>query len=1475
MLLSGTRFFRTRFLILICCLFYFSSNSSAQINADFSTNVAGGCSPLAVSFINNTIGASTGATYYWDFGNGNSSTQQSPSAIFLDEKNYTVTLTVKDGSQVSIKSKDITVSAPPIFDFTPSSIKGCLPLTINFSSSVSSGNANNYTWDFGDGNVLQNGGSNTQHTYTVPQKAPVSLTVSNIYGCSKTVTKQNLIEILPAITASFSSDKTILCRVTDAVQFTNSSTGPGTLSYIWDFGDGTTSILKTPSHKFNTKGIYTVKLTVLSSEGCTISSTQNGYINVASFSSDFAVPVLNCSQNQIYFNNTSSPYPASSEWYVDGILESNYQSNFSRYFANAGNYKIELKNKFDQCRDSVLKTVIINQTPNPDGFISETTNACGAPALYNFKDTTAGVSSWAWDFNYNNYYTFNPTSTLKAPSYTFTSNGSYNVGLKVTTPEGCSAITSKYIAVLAPNVQVTSSGTAPVCGPYSLTFSSVIYPSTETITQFNWDFGDGTTSTSPQPTHLFSNPGSYGVRLTYTTSSGCTGNASYGSVNVYGMPVANFTANATTICGNTFVTFTALPQALNVSYQWDFGDGPDYSYNTNVISHQYTKDTVYTVRLIVYNPGGCRDTMTRVDYIKVLPPFPIITGVTNTCDGDRGLVKFSQASKKAINYTWYFGDGTSTSLSTDQPEITHHYSATGNYKTVLATTNGQCTTRDSINTYVLLKQNPLLSATVGNICENATVPITITNMEQNPYGNAYGYVFEKIQYNDLTPYQGYINSPNQNYYWNTAFSGTLNGFEKGKTGLRIISRSSVFYCSDTTNFIPLSIIGSHAGFQVITPDICFKLPVVFKDTSTTNSTIVSWQWNFGDGNTQTYTTGGIVKHTYANPGNYSVVLTITDASGCNSVTSQYQTVNVSGPKAIFYPSANNTFITLPVTFYNYSNIYNTTQVEYKWRFDDGNVSTDFSPQHAYPVPGQYTVTLIAFNSLTGCSDTTTSLVIVNNFDPVFAINSSYLTSKNCPPLLVRFTNNSINYQSVKWDFGDGNTADNLNYPSHIYEKAGKYIVKLFVYGPGGLTGTYLDSVIIKQATGSFVVDKNEGCIGLTPHFTASSTYTNLFTWDFGDGSIISGNNKQQAYTYNVAGIYKPTLLLTDSSGCTSAVSLPGNINIHPNPTVSILPNDPRVCRGQSINLVASGGKNYQWSPAGSLSNPSIAAPSAKPDSTTTYSLIVKDELGCMNTAKVTLTVIQKQEITVSRDTAVCLGNAVQLFAQGADNYEWINVTTGLSNTSVSNPVARPITNTTYTVKGSDKYNCFSDMASIKVKVLSLPTVSISPLPELLLGTPVQITSISSADVVKWLWTPADYLNCSNCASPVTTPLAALNYKLTVTNNDGCQATANLQLKLQCQADKVFIPNAFTPNNDGLNDRFNIKGISIVKHLVIYGRWGNIIYERSNYNAAATSAGWDGNYKGQPMPADTYVYFAEMECSNGESFIRKGTVVLVR
>ncbi len=219
----------------------------AQLRADFAMDKAGGCSPVAISFTNTTTGASSSATYQWDLGNGNTSVLQNADAVYYEEKIYTIQLTVNDGTQTSTQTKTITAYKKPAVNFSFSPNNGCLPMPVTFNSLSTAGDGSiaSYHWDYGDGVTQQAYGPSISHTYNFQQTASVSLTVVNNYGCSNTLTKENIIKVHPSLRAGFNADKTIHCDAPAIVKFSNSSTGPGTLSYEWDFGDGNSSMNNT------------------------------------------------------------------------------------------------------------------------------------------------------------------------------------------------------------------------------------------------------------------------------------------------------------------------------------------------------------------------------------------------------------------------------------------------------------------------------------------------------------------------------------------------------------------------------------------------------------------------------------------------------------------------------------------------------------------------------------------------------------------------------------------------------------------------------------------------------------------------------------------------------------------------------------------------------------------------------------------------------------------------------------------------------------------------------------------------------------------------------------------------------------------------------------------------------------------------------------------------------------------------------
>lgn len=1614
----------------------------AQLKASFTMSKSAGCSPLTV-FFNNTTAASSSAVYEWNFGNGNTSSLKNAGAVFLDEKDYTVTLTVKDGNQTSTQTQIVSVYHKPVVDFSSSQQKVCSPDPVTFTANATAdkGSIVSYLWDFGDGFTQQSYNAQINHTYSAVQKPSVTLSVTDNHGCSNLKTIDNLVEVLQGSTASFNADKTFICFQTDPVQMINTSSGEAPLSYSWDFGDGVTSSDLNPIHIFNKKGIYSVRLTVEGASGCKNTLDKTAYLNVGEFKSEITVQDIICKNAPVELKNTSVPAPTSFSWLVDNVqrVYPDYSGKYNYTFSTAGTHTIELTNQFGTCQETISKKVEIKELPQPKGFITQIPEYCSPPVIVIFTDTTSGIVKSEWNFDGNYYPFIEATGTTVSHAYTQPYN--WYASLVVTDANGCKNSTQKMVSITRPYVYIQATDNNGMYGCDSLTKKFQMIASEE-LASYEWNFGDGTTSTEATPEHTFKT-GSYTITLKYTTAKECTGNAYLNNVNVYGKPKADFTATSgTTVCGNSIVNFKVTTN----SGSWDnwYIDG-NYGGNTSnsTFTYQFADTGKYTVTVIAYN-YGCRDTMTRTDYITVLPPFSKITGSKNTCDDDRGSVTLSQASREAEKWTWNFGDGTTTTYDTDEPEITHHYTKSGQYQVSLTTYNAQCANTASTNIIVLLKQYPILSSSKTNICAEEPLNYTLSNLNMQAYSYYYtGYFLQNYQYNDGATFSS-------GYDWITTmpFYGAVGNLQKGKDSIRIITRDGYFSCLDTSNFIPIKISGAAAGFEILTNNVCFKSPVTFRDTSNAqNTTILSRQWNFGDGQTQTTTASGIVSHTYANPGVYYVSLKITDAAGCTSSTN-YAThpISVSGPKAAFSISEVNAHLNATIYFYNNTNYYNSYNTEYDWRFGDGGLSSQFSPSYTYTKAGNYEIMLIAKNPQTGCTDTAYQKITVANFNVNFSFATSFVNSIECSPTLVQFRNTSVNYTHVKWDFGDGSTADNVNYPSHLYKSAGTYIIKLFVTGYNGLSNTYTDSVIITNRKANIVADIHHSCTSQSVTLSAITENASSYLWDFGDGTLVQATDTFSVHYYQRPGTYLPKLIVKDSLGCAVSVALNdqiaidslyvslknlpqkvcapkevifnpvienigqggtqapliyhwnfgsnsntdtsnietpsfiyqqpgaytvslkvqspygcvkeatntilalqglgGQINgpaeicqestvqftgstlvigqpqwhwifddgtvaeqqnppprtynnagiftvqlivdnngcidtvkraleVYAKPTVSLSSTDEVLCEGSATSITASGGSSYIWSPSTGLNSTTDASIIATPLSNTNYLVTATDAHGCRNTGILKITVIHPFTLQLAPEASVCSGKSIEIKASGAVTYQWIRDTGNLNSTTIPNPVATPSVTTTYTVAAMGENQCFTDTASITIRVQPSPVIDAGPGAEIPLGTSYQLQPQGSNDIVKWDWFPREYLNCFNCATPIATPLEPMNYTVTVANLQGCSSSDTVSIKLFCSESRIFIPTAFTPNNDGLNDQFSIKGqgISIVKRLRIYDRWGSLVFERANFKIDDKSTAWDGRYKGEPVPMGVYVYFVEMSC-NEKTFTQKGSVTVM-
>ncbi len=1477
-------FIKSSVVLLLC---FFSIKPQAQIRAFFNSDKEGGCPPFTVQFTNLSEGVSPNAVYKWDFGNGNSSSLANPAAVFTEDKTYTVTLSITDGDKTSNHTQQITGYKKPVAAFKTTNDKGCIPASIEFvsNSSPGSGELERYYWDFGDGSTEESNSNTIVHTYNMLLKPTVNLTVFNNYGCYTTIEKKDVAQILPSIEASFVSSKQVLCKETDPVQFTSTSSGPGTLSWLWDFGDGKTSTTQHPSHVFNKKGIYTVSLTVKNTEGCSITSTQTDYLNVASYKADFSAPTLICENQHVGFSSTSTPSANSYNWYLNNDLVETWNPEFAYYFANTGKYTIKLEATFGDCKDANIKTVEVKSTPRAD-FTADIQNPCGAPSLVKFTDKTPGAVQWNWDF----YSDMNgPKSTLQSPGFTYTNEGTYYVNLTATNRDGCSSTAAQPINIGKPWVHIgnkLSEYENFSCGYLKAQMFATYY--SEEILTYKWNLGDGTSSTQPEPIHEYTRPGVFNVSLEYQLKNGCKGTSTSMALVVYAKPKADFSVSNALICGNTPVTYVYTGGSAFTNITWDLEGDYNYLPYTGRVDQQavqYNAEGVYGAAITVYN-GNCVDTLSKKNFVTVKLPFPRITGFDRTCEGSRGKVTFTQNSVGATSIIWDFGDGKTQTAAPGLPNVEHDFTRTGTYKVVLTAINAECRVRDSIWVQVLLKQKPTLNVTPTIVCTGTPIEYLTANYEKNPMVDVYdGYSIKKWEYEDGTEFNGtYTRDWGDRFYtWEREARGKLLPQQPKDSRLRLITTSTHFDCEDTTNFVVIQFKGANAAFDVVTDKVCFNTDEVrLRDASTaSNNTIRQWLWDFGDGQTELSNTNTVVSHRYQHPGIYNVSLTITDAGGCSSSTgTASKQVEVFGPEAAFYMSHGNEVpLNTTVSFINNTNIYGVDAIEYRWDFGDGSsASSEASPDHNYPRPGTYVITLRATNRATGCTSEMTQTLVVRNFNSAFQFTKFFITNSQCAPAVVNFQNTSYDYTRIVWDFGDDSQLlENVNTPNHVYKEAGKYTVKLLVYGYNGLTGEYIDTIYINKPSATLKVAPSEVCVGSEVQLKGSGQKIAQYVYDLGDGNVSVVTDSLLNYIYASPGRYQPQLLISDINGCTVAAEAKDRLNVRPQPTLSILPDQPKVCAGQSLQLNAqsTGGTQFQWKPANGISDLQIAKPFVRPTVTTTYEVEVKDEIGCSATASQTVLVVLPEPMRVQADTGICRGEKITLTVSGSSRYTWIHNTTGLSATNIPNPIVSPQNSAVYTVVGSDSNGCFPDTANIRIDVYDLPTVAAPPDAEIIAGIPLLLSTTGSQDIVSWHWSPATALNCTNCPSPETKAVANTTYTVLVSNVNGCTAKDEVKIKMQCDAAKVHIPNAFTPNGDGLNDVFTVLGISYVKHMAIYNRFGKIVYERRDFRASDKSLGWDGTLNGIQLQTDSYVYFVEMECSDGGYFTRKGTVTLIR
>jgi len=633
-----------------------------------------------------------------------------------------------------------------------------------------------------------------------------------------------------------------------------------------------------------------------------------------------------------------------------------------------------------------------------------------------------------------------------------------------------------------------------------------------------WDFGDGNSSTTQNPSHTYANPGTYLATLVAL-------NVSYGCDDTLTIPItldtfsiADFSIQNVCLGDSAYFLDESDTTLGNIlGWFWVFGDG-----DTSLLqspSHFYLNPGIYTVSLtVLLEKDNCTDTIKKVISVH---PRPIPDFITDTACA-LGPSTFTDSTNLLsgilTSWQWDFDDSFSSTIQNPF----HTYALGGIYNVKMITTSDSgCT--DSITKSVKVHYTPSSNFIAPPVCFEQSMAFSDASLISTDTIVSWLWDFGDTNTSTLI-------NPSNNY----AAAGLYT------VVLTIVSNNG---CLDSISQIV--VVNPKPAPLFLSGNTCLYDSAIITDQSTiVSGAITNWTWDFGDGNTSTLSNPN---HLYTSDGSYNIFLTLISDSGC---------IDTLSKTIIVHPVPSPVFSAIDVCAYDSTYFIDQSSITggnvsgWSWTFDDGYISSEQNPVHFYGMPGTFNVQLVAISD-SSCSDT------INQTYNVFNIpDADYSFSTVCinePPTsfsdLSTVTNDIINFW--QWDFDDGNLSTMQN-PSNAYTDSGLYSVELSVITANNCKDTIVHLVeVFPIPLVSFDSDTAIGCAPLTVNFTNSSSNSISYFWDLGNGSSTSLD--EPIYTFPDPGAftsYTVSLTATSSDGCVNTLTKIDTIVILPNPIAS-------------------------------------------------------------------------------------------------------------------------------------------------------------------------------------------------------------------------------------------------------------------------------------------------------------------------------------
>ncbi len=811
---------------------------------------------------------------------------------------------------------------------------------------------------------------------------------------------------------------------------------------------------------------------------------------------------------------------------------------------------------------------------------------------------------------------------------------------------------------------------------------------------------------------------------------------------------------------------------------------------------------------------------------------------------------------EGLQFFWDFGPGAVPATSTVDSPQNVYWSSSGTKGVKMRVSDGLCT--DSVIQSIVVHDTPTINIVAipsTTVCEGS--PIQFANNGSSGPGWSYQWSFDW----GASPSTSTLDSPTVIY--------------AGAGSREVTLTVSSPYCSGTDTLVIQVDSTPQVSFSY-PPRVCEGENAQFQFTGVAASG-ATYAWTFEDGTPSSANTPSATAQ-FQGVGWKTVTLKVTNGNGCSAMDSVEVLVDSLPDVNIVAIPGNTVCEGSMIQFAN--NGTGGSGWTFQWSFDWGSSpssSTLDSPIVVYSGAGQRIVSLTV--SSPSCTNSDTLLVQIDSTPQVsFSYPSRVCEGENAQ---FQFTGVAASGATYAWTFEDG-TPSSANTPSATvqFQGVGWKTVVLTVTNGNGCTASdsvelHVDSVPVVSFTVSLPV-----CAGDTVSFANTGTSDTVWTyqWWFGEGAVpvqaTVENPTGIVYTYGGSKVVWLEIR-NPHTGCWARDSMVIWIDTLPYANAG---RDTTICYGTAVQLGTPppAGTNYQytWRPAETLDDPSAAQPTATPDARQTWYVVtvVDPNTGCRAMDSVLITMLPPLEVDAGPDVEICYGDTVQISAVFSDRYafSW-SPAMWISDPQVPDPYVWPETTTVYriTVTDTSIYQCGSAYDEVLVLVHPLPDARIVPDTDTIaLGQEIQLVATGG---VQYEWTPWESLNNAGIPDPIAQPETTTVYVVRVVDVYGCVNYDTAVIYVINPT--VWVPNAFTPDGDGVSDEFRVMGSGFVAYeLRIFDRWGNLVFWTREIGK-----GWDGtNYRnGQAEPPGAYVYWYYVKTSDGKEWQGEGIVNLIR